>query len=80
MSNIPPHSKAGISDPSLASIEHLQRHIVELTNYINDNHRKYNHNMQTLKNFYDEQVDTLTDERNQHQDQAAILNNQVAAL
>lgn len=56
MSNNPSFSKVPLQGVQAASIDNLQKYIVELTNYINENHRKYNHNMQTLKDFYEEQI------------------------
>ena len=40
-------------------VEYLQRHITELTNYINENNQKYHKNMVTLKEFYEEQAQDL---------------------
>ena len=37
-------------------VEYMQKHIAELTAYINENNQKYHKNMVTLKEFYEEQV------------------------
>ena len=33
-------------------VEYMQKHIAELTAYINENNQKYHKNMVTLKEFY----------------------------
>ncbi len=67
-------------NPQLASIEHLQKYITELTLYINENNHKYNKNMQTLKEFYDEQVDNLQGEKDRRDEEIVALRNEVATL
>jgi esterase/lipase len=62
-------------NPQLASIEHLQKYITELTLYINENNHKYNKNMQTLKEFYDEQVDNLQGEKDRRDEEILALRN-----
>jgi hypothetical protein len=56
MQNLSNNSNVGYRTANLSSIEHMQKYITELTLYINENNHKYNKNMQTLKEFYDEQL------------------------
>ena len=44
-------------------VEYLQKHITELTNYINENNQKYHKNMVTLKEFYEEQAQDVHSQR-----------------
>jgi hypothetical protein len=53
----------------------MQKYITELTLYINENNHKYNKNMQTLKEFYDEQLEVMQAEKEEREGEAGRLRN-----
>lgn len=48
----------------LNGISALQSHITELTNCINDNNQTYQRNLETLRDFYEQQLDDLHNDLN----------------
>ena len=56
-------------------MEYLQKHITELTNYINENNQKYHKNMVTLKEFYEEQAQDVHHQREELLADNTRLNN-----
>ena len=53
----------------------LQAYITELTVYINDNNETYTKNLNTLKTFYEEQIDKLHDTVNMKDEDLILQKN-----
>lgn len=81
MQNLSNYSNTGANVNRLSaqnqSIEHMQKYITELTLYINENNHKYNKNMQTLKQFYEDQVQVLQNEKEMMDENNVNLKNQI---